>query len=533
MLNAEFCGIDLGFDRFGEIDPMLAPNDTLRTHAPLQDRPGYNLALAALNRLDRTVLPWLADHRADPFVLFVHTYVVHNYQPEPKLLAEFTRDLPESPLRLTGRSPTSAALSDAWLTKQGHGDERFAFAGAGDHASSRRATCRTSRRSTTRPSRRPIATSAASSARSMRSASRRARSSVVTADHGEEFLEHGDLGHARSLFDEILRVPLLIRVPGVAPRRIDEPVELIDLAPTLLARLGLPKDPRMRGSDLLAGRWEPRSITIHEGIEVGGSPDHTLRAARARGSKLVLLTKLEPHAPGFVSGNVRDQLAQLGYVGGGIAAGGFFDLQHDPAEQIDLLKRGELEPPQSAKLHGPLARAARSAARGRGGEQVSRRDGNAAIVVALACAGRPRRARPRARGAHPAGQRPRRRCGCSSARSPPTRTSRGRHRRGRQSSRRRFKSWRFRGNRSGWLLLDSGLRPVAPDDATREGVGAGAIRRERRRGRGPAPLPDRPRRDRAGRAGDVAAAAARDRARAPRAADGGAAEGEGGAGRRC
>src|SRR5262249_33561583 len=88
---------------------------------------------------------------------------------------------------------------------------------------------------------------------------------VVTSDHGEEMLEHGDLGHARTLFDETRRVPLVMGTPGAAPRATDEPVESIDLAPTLLARMGLPVDPRMRGADLLAPGFEPRDVTIHEG----------------------------------------------------------------------------------------------------------------------------------------------------------------------------------------------------------------------------------------------------------------------------
>jgi uncharacterized sulfatase len=64
---------------------------------------------------------------------------------------------------------------------------------------------------------------------------------VLVADHGEEFLEHGHLGHGQSLYDELVRVPMVIRIPGQAgaARRSQEPVQLIDIAPTLAEILGV------------------------------------------------------------------------------------------------------------------------------------------------------------------------------------------------------------------------------------------------------------------------------------------------------
>ncbi len=62
---------------------------------------------------------------------------------------------------------------------------------------------------------------------------------VVFADHGEEFFDHGDLEHGHSLYDELLRVPLVIAGPGIAPRRVSAPVSLLDVTPTVLDLLGL------------------------------------------------------------------------------------------------------------------------------------------------------------------------------------------------------------------------------------------------------------------------------------------------------
>jgi len=57
---------------------------------------------------------------------------------------------------------------------------------------------------------------------------------VVTSDHGEEFYERQWLGHGNSLFNELVRVPLILHVPGVAPRVVEDPVTTVDLAPTLM-----------------------------------------------------------------------------------------------------------------------------------------------------------------------------------------------------------------------------------------------------------------------------------------------------------
>ncbi len=62
---------------------------------------------------------------------------------------------------------------------------------------------------------------------------------VITADHGEEFLDHGRKGHRVTLYEEMLRVPLVFWLPGrVRAQRIDKPVGLVDVAPTILELAG-------------------------------------------------------------------------------------------------------------------------------------------------------------------------------------------------------------------------------------------------------------------------------------------------------
>ncbi|MCA9539043.1 MAG: sulfatase-like hydrolase/transferase [Myxococcales bacterium] len=74
---------------------------------------------------------------------------------------------------------------------------------------------------------------------------------IVHSDHGEGFYEHGYRYHGQHLFNDQVRVPLIIAGPGVEPRRIDAPVGLIDLVPTVLALAGAPVPPELPGVSLL------------------------------------------------------------------------------------------------------------------------------------------------------------------------------------------------------------------------------------------------------------------------------------------
>ena len=73
---------------------------------------------------------------------------------------------------------------------------------------------------------------------------------VVLSDHGEEFLEHGGKRHGHSLFTELVRVPLVIRAPGIEPRRVSEIVRTVDVMPTVLELAGLPPRVDIAGASL-------------------------------------------------------------------------------------------------------------------------------------------------------------------------------------------------------------------------------------------------------------------------------------------
>ncbi len=81
---------------------------------------------------------------------------------------------------------------------------------------------------------------------------------VLVADHGEEFWEHGAHGHGHSLHREVVRVPLVIRAPGFAARRVTEVVSQVDLLPTVMELVGLEPPAGTPGRSLVpALRGEP------------------------------------------------------------------------------------------------------------------------------------------------------------------------------------------------------------------------------------------------------------------------------------
>lgn len=65
---------------------------------------------------------------------------------------------------------------------------------------------------------------------------------IFTSDHGEEFGERFGLGHGRTLYEELLRVPLLIRIPDLKPKRIYTRVRTMDINPTILELARVPYD---------------------------------------------------------------------------------------------------------------------------------------------------------------------------------------------------------------------------------------------------------------------------------------------------
>lgn len=142
---------------------------------------------------------------------------------------------------------------------------------------------------------------------------------VFVSDHGEEFGEHGSVIHGHTQYEEVLRVPLVMRGPGIERgRRVAGPVSLVDVVPTVLARLGLPAPAGLDGRDLLAPADGPRALYAEADVTFpppapGFVPVGPHRAVSAGGYKLHL--DLET-----------DRLA-------------LYDLELDPLERHDVRER--------------------------------------------------------------------------------------------------------------------------------------------------------------------------------------------------
>lgn len=112
---------------------------------------------------------------------------------------------------------------------------------------------------------------------------------IVSADHGEELGDHGGRYHGTTVYEEQVRVPLVVVAPGLAPRVVTAPVQTIDLLPTTLAALDVPRPARLRGRDLgplLVGKAAPDD----EGLAFAETDEQTLVA---RGSdRLVCARKI-------------------------------------------------------------------------------------------------------------------------------------------------------------------------------------------------------------------------------------------------
>ncbi|MBD3236391.1 MAG: sulfatase-like hydrolase/transferase [Candidatus Eisenbacteria bacterium] len=132
---------------------------------------------------------------------------------------------------------------------------------------------------------------------------------ILTADHGDEFLEHGDIFHKSPfLYDELIHVPLIVRHPAFPePLRIPQIVRHIDLMPTLLEVFDLPPSPAAQGRSLLplfdaSGPWLPVAAY---------SESYQFMGVRTRGHKLMI-----------------DRTAD--------GAAYCFDLREDPGERVNI-----------------------------------------------------------------------------------------------------------------------------------------------------------------------------------------------------
>jgi choline-sulfatase len=134
---------------------------------------------------------------------------------------------------------------------------------------------------------------------------------IVTNDHGEELRDHGKLGHGHSLYDELVRAPLMIRYPALfrGGQRVRDPVENVDLFPTVLEALGMEPVSDIDGVSLLPMlEGKPPAVPSYAISEFRGG----FRSVRVGRWKMIA----------GLDGQRR-----------------LFDLEVDPGEQTDQVRR--------------------------------------------------------------------------------------------------------------------------------------------------------------------------------------------------
>jgi arylsulfatase A-like enzyme len=135
---------------------------------------------------------------------------------------------------------------------------------------------------------------------------------AITSDHGTEFFEHDDKGHRKTLWDEVIRTPLILRYPKKLPsgKRSNELSRGIDVGPTLLELAGFPAPTDVFGTSLMPLVKNPGGHVVGRAISELSSVGHNLRIVRTL--KWMLLDKI------------------------GTPEHWYFDLQRDPLEMMPM-----------------------------------------------------------------------------------------------------------------------------------------------------------------------------------------------------
>ncbi len=202
-------GLDRGFDTYDFIP--CGPRDIRRADAAVD-----------------AALGWLGEHGERPFFLVLHLFDPHVvYEPPEGFRGLFARWLEERDDRVSDLKEIRGRL------RRGEPLDREFLAAAYDEE---------------------IAFVDQQLGRLFRSLDERGLGDrllvVVTSDHGEEFFDHGGFEHGHTIYDELLRVPLLLGGPGVRRGRHGSPVGLADLFPTLLEGLGYAPPAGLAGTSL-------------------------------------------------------------------------------------------------------------------------------------------------------------------------------------------------------------------------------------------------------------------------------------------
>jgi arylsulfatase A-like enzyme len=166
---------------------------------------------------------------------------------------------------------------------------------------------------------------------------------VVTADHGDEFFEHGNKSHSKALYDETTLVPLVVRFPPRVPagKVVDGQVRLMDVAPTILSLAGVSRPPDF-GASAFGASYAAADLTPWITAPAGADPPALIAFTDLRTTYAPQpLAAVRTTSSKFIRG-LRDQQSEE-----------LYDLAADPGEQVNLLRR---DPSLATPLRQQLAR---------------------------------------------------------------------------------------------------------------------------------------------------------------------------------
>jgi len=281
-------------------------------------------------RVHRAALAWLAGLAPEETAFaYLHTIHPHNpYHPPPALAARFTAGIPSA---IDGSTRT---LLDLQHRRRSADDaDRRRLRGLYDGS---------------------FAYNDAELARFLDRLGRLAPGAetlvVVTSDHGEELFDHGGVLHGYTLYEEMLRIPLILHARGrIAAGRVDRPSDTLDLHATLLELCGLDAAERSEGRSLL-----PLMAARADGREPGGPGGGSAEPGSAEPDARVLLAAASSLRGGIFSArSERWKVIWAPRIGQGWGLGEglgrsrdpeyLFDLAADPGETVNLAGAGDLE----------------------------------------------------------------------------------------------------------------------------------------------------------------------------------------------
>lgn len=266
-------GFHRGFDLYCEVDPL---GDRYLHDYVMHEEQVF--ADGKAGSFDRA-MTWLESVRDQRFFLFLHTFMIHDFMPPDSYADEYAARLPPA---LKPSKKTYDAIKERYRKNGTVTDEERRYL-IHMYDGGIKASDDMMRDLLLQLDRLGIEDETVI---------------IVLSDHGEEFMDHGALNHNRTLYEELIRIPLIIYKPGMSSGRvIERPASLVDVMPTVLDLLGLEKEEGLHdGRSLVADlkgastdgdlifaevdmpRFSKRSCVIESGWKyIEGSTDETMK----------------------------------------------------------------------------------------------------------------------------------------------------------------------------------------------------------------------------------------------------------------